>query len=172
MITPPALPFEYHRIAEQVLAELKGVRYLHRGLDPARGLDCRGHIYTFYRLLGLPMYIPPEGKHYPPDFWRNGVGFTYMNALIEQFQWIPARSAQFSDLVVFESKSGTGKICHTGIMLDVTSGEFQHAVRNRRVGVGRTDERFWQQRVAGFMRHRRMGVLVENAKQMPREVKV
>lgn len=151
---------------------MEGVRYCHMGRSPEQGFDCLGQVYYFFKRIGLPVFVPPEGTRYPRDYWKAGVSFTYLNKLSEQFSVIPERCAQFGDVYVFVAKPGTGMVAHTGIVMDPAVGRFQHVVQARPTGYNTIRERFWAARLHGVMRYRRMDLLHRRVASVPKELKV
>lgn len=169
MNVPLPLPFEFHRVAESLIARMDGIPYSHMGRDLKIGLDCIGQHKFFYDGLGLEFFVP-DGATYPRDIGKAGITFAYSNLLMGQFDPIPERCVQFGDSIVF-AKPGTGAITHTAIMVDPALGRFQHVWRDKKTGFNSLREPFWTERVHGFVRFKRFDILHDRIKHVPAEVK-
>lgn len=168
---PLPLPFEYHRIAQQILSKLDHVRFCHLGRQPETGLDCVGHFLWFFRQLGIELPLPPEGMNYPRDFWKCGIDHVYQQRLSEHFEVLPRRALQIGDLVVFSDAPGSCRLVHTGICTDSEKEQFQHVFAKRGVCYNRLSERYWSDRFLGVMRALRFGDLRKRSVTVPRAFK-
>ena len=168
---PTPLPFEYHKIARQILSKVDFVRFCHLGRTPESGFDCVGHFLWFFHQLGIVIPIPTEGMHYPRDFWKCGIDHVYQRCLTEHFAVLPIRAMEVGDMPVFSDAPGSGRLVHTGICTDSEKGEFQHVFAKRGVCYNRIADRFWSDRILGVMRSLRFGELRNRAMTVPRVFK-
>lgn len=131
---------------EQLASDLIGTPFLHRGRDPAIGLDCYGLVIALYRLrwsIDLPHYATDGSRRHATEAAR-------MIAADAAASWIETAAGQerAGDVVVLRR---LGLPLHLGIVL--RPGLMAHADEPAGVTMPRYDGAQWCTKIDGFYRH-------------------
>lgn len=134
---------------ESLAADLIGTPFVHRGRDPAVGLDCYGLVIVLYRLrwsIDLPHYATDGSRRHAAEAAR-------MIAADAAQSWsqVAAGQERAGDVVVIRR---LGLPLHLGIVL--RPGLMAHADEPAGVTMPRYDGALWCSKVSAFFRHSRL----------------
>lgn len=152
------LPFEMYNIYDGIIRLCKQSRYAHLGRNPVDGFDCVGLMtYVFDRLSPhLRIDLPVEAHHYSKDFWRRGASQIYLANLEKHFMAVKPESVQKGDIYLFTpGPEFPSRVGHTGLVHDM-KGTFVHVMEGMNVCESNIAQKFFQKRLFGAMRHRKM----------------
>lgn len=131
---------------ERLASDLIGTPFLHRGRDPAVGLDCYGLLVLLYRQrwnIALPHYATDGSRRHVAE----AAGMIAADAAANWIELGPGVE-QPGDVVLLRRY---GRPLHIGIVLG--PGRMVHADEPAGVSMPRYDGVLWCSRIHAFYRH-------------------